>query len=291
MKSFFLLFSRYIYALCNNLTSLIHTTNSVLEDFQADGVVYLELRTTPRAIPSANITKDDYVQTVLDCISNFNASSSMKTNLILSIDRRNDLPTALQVVALAIKFRDHGVVGVDLCGDPAVGDVSIFQPAFSKAKQNNLKITIHFAEAPQSSTGKELWTLISYNPDRIGHVIHVPDDVKEEIIKRKLGLELCLSCNVHAKMITGTYSDHHFGWWRETGCPIALSVRCFPLPKPVLHTYANKDRPMMLVSLAALSQMNTLSSQNISTLTERRYATLRGEPLTPFLKVRMKSRG
>ncbi|PMD22139.1 Metallo-dependent hydrolase [Hyaloscypha hepaticicola] len=224
LDTFFPLFSRYIYALCNDLTSLIYTTNSVLEDFQADGVVYLELRTTPRAIPSANITKDDYVQTVLDCISNFNASSSMKTNLILSIDRRNDVPTALQVVDLAIKFRDHGVVGVDLCGDPAVGDVSIFQPAFAKAKQKNLKITIHFAEAPQSSTAKELWTLLSYNPGRIGHVIHVPDDVKEEIIRRKLGLELCLSCNVHAKMITGTYSDHHFGWWRETGCPIALST-------------------------------------------------------------------
>jgi adenosine deaminase len=55
-------------------------------------------------------------------------------------------------------------------------------------------------------------------------VINVPDDVKEEIARRKLGLEFCLSCNVHAKMITGTYGDHHFGWWRETGCPIALSV-------------------------------------------------------------------
>jgi adenosine deaminase len=158
-------------------------------------------------------------------MSKFNASSFMKTNLILSVDRRNDLSTALHVVDLAIKFRDQGVVGVDLCGDPAVGDVCIFQPAFEHAKKHDLKITIHFAEAPQSSTAKELWTLLSYNPDRIGHVINVPDDVKEEIVKRKLGLELCLSCNVHAKMITGTYSDHHFGWWMETGCPIALSVR------------------------------------------------------------------
>jgi len=226
--SFFPLFSRYIYALCNDLSSLVYTTNSVLKDFQEDGVVYLELRTTPRAIPSANITKDDYVQTILHCISKFNASSSMKTNLILSIDRRNDVSTALQVIDLAIKFRDQGVVGIDLCGDPAVGDVSIFLPAFEQAKKHNLKITIHFAEAPQSSSAKELWTLLSYKPDRIGHVINVPNDVKEEIVQRKLGLELCLSCNVHAKMITGTYSDHHFGWWREAGCPIALSVSSPP---------------------------------------------------------------
>lgn len=191
--------------------------------------MYLELRTTPRAIPSANITKDEYVKTILECIQAFNASSSLKTNLILSIDRRNDEATAMEVVELAIASRLAGVVGVDLCGDPAIGDVSIFQAAFAKASQHGLKTTIHFAEAPQSSSSKELWTLLSYNPDRIGHVINVPDEVKEEIVKRKLGLELCLSCNVHAKMITGTYGDHHFGWWKKTGCPIALSVISHPL--------------------------------------------------------------
>lgn len=223
-SSFFPLFSKYIYQLCNDREALIHTTNSVLKDFAADGVVYLELRTTPRAILSSNLTKEDYVRTILDCAKV--APSSMKANLILSIDRRNDLPTALEVVDLAYTYRDQGVVGIDLCGDPAVGDVSLFQPAFDKASDLGLKITIHFAEAPNSSTPKELWKLLSYQPDRIGHVINVPDDVKEEIVERKLGLELCLSCNVHAKMITGTYGDHHFGWWRGTGCPIALSVSC-----------------------------------------------------------------
>ncbi len=147
----------------------------------------------------------------------------MKTNLILSIDRRDDLSTALLVVDLALKYRP-GVVGIDLCGDPTIGDVSIFQPAFHRAKREGLKITIHFAEAPQSSAPRELWKLLEYEPDRIGHVINVPHDVKEEIVKRKLGLELCLSCNVHAKMITGTFVDHHFGWWKGR-CPVALCVR------------------------------------------------------------------
>ena len=120
----------------------------------------------------------------------------------------------MEVVDLALKYGDQGVVGVDLCGDPAKGDISIFQSAFEKSRKNDMKTTIHFAEAPQSSTSEELWKLLSYQPDRIGHVINVPNDVKKEIVKRKLGLELCLSCNVHAKMITGTYGDHHFGWWR-----------------------------------------------------------------------------
>jgi len=141
--SFFPLFSRYIYALCNDLQSLIYTTNSVLQDFQADGVVYLELRTTPRAMPSANISKELYINTILDCITTSNASNVMKTNLILSIDRRNDLPTALSVVDLAVKYRSQGVVGVDLCGDPAVGNISLFTPAFEKARSEGLNITMY----------------------------------------------------------------------------------------------------------------------------------------------------
>ncbi|RDW94649.1 hypothetical protein BP5796_00412 [Coleophoma crateriformis] len=175
-------------------------------------------------MPSAGLSKEGYVETVLKCIADSNnaPNSSMTTGLILSIDRRNDVDTAIAVVDLAVQYRDQGVVGIDLCGDPCVGDVSIFEPAFTKAKANNLPITIHFAEAPFSSTEVELRKLLEYQPDRIGHVINVPADIKEEIVKRKLGLELCLSCNVHAKMITGSYGDHHFGWWKDTGCPITL---------------------------------------------------------------------
>lgn len=222
---FFPLFSKYIYNLCSTKASLIQSTKSVLTDFEADGVVYLELRTTPRSIPAQTLSKSDYISTILSCITSFNTnSSSMVTKLILSIDRRNTLQESLEVIDLALTYRAQGVVGIDLCGDPARGDVSIFQPAFQKAKENGLNITIHFAEAPASATEQELETLLAYEPQRIGHVIHVPNDIRKVIVDRKLGLELCLSCNVHAKMITGSYGDHHFGEWRESGCPIALCV-------------------------------------------------------------------
>ena len=223
LETFFPLFSRYIYALCSDASSIVQSTNSVLQSFQDDGVVYLELRTTPRAIPSASITKDDYVKLVLSCIDSFE-SSTMVTKLILSIDRSNSSQEAIEVVNLALKYRHEGVVAVDLCGNPAKGDVSNFREAFRRAQENDLKITLHFAEAPQSSTDTELRTLLSYGPHRIGHVINVPDNIQKVIIERKIGLELCLSCNVHAKMITGTFGDHHFGFWRGKGCPIVLCV-------------------------------------------------------------------
>jgi len=251
MSSFFPLFSSYIYNLCSTRPSLIYSTNCVLREFENDGVVYLELRTIPRA--SANLSKEQYVATILSGIEGHECAS-MTTFLILSIDRRNTFVEAMEVVELAIEYRDRGVVGVDLCGDPTKGDVSIFRDAFAKAKQHGLSITLHFAEVPASSTAQELETLLSFKPDRLGHLCHVPQRVRQEIIRRGCGLELCISCNVQAKLIEGGIADHHFGFWKETSCPLALCVSV----GPANHLYlANVGRPTTLVCSVAASLTST----------------------------------
>ena len=220
---FFPLFDDYIYRLCNTVEAIEYATRRVLEGFRDDGVCYLELRTTPRSSVEGGITKELYVATVLGCIESF-GRDQMSTYLILSVDRRNTPSQAMEAVDLTIKYKDRGVVGVDLCGNPLKGDVSTFRDAFAKAKGAGLKITLHFAEVPESSTAEELRTLLSYEPDRLGHVINVPAEIQKEIADRALGLELCLSCNVHAKLIPGSFADHHFGYWRDKGCPISLCV-------------------------------------------------------------------
>ncbi|KAF2190037.1 Metallo-dependent hydrolase [Zopfia rhizophila CBS 207.26] len=236
IETFFPLFSSYIYRLCSDLASIEYSTKAVLDDFQSDGVVYLELRTTPRAVPKQNISKADYVRTILAILSEHNGkeANQMRAYLILSVDRRNTAAEADEVVDIAIKYQSAGVVGVDLCGNPERGDIRIFTEAFSRAKSTGLKVTLHFAEAPASSTDEELQALLSWQPDRLGHVIHVKDEFKDVIEKQNIGVELCLSCNVHAKLITGSYSDHHFGQWRHSSVPVALctddvGVFCSPL--------------------------------------------------------------
>lgn len=220
--TFFPLFSKYIYELCNTPATIAYSTNAVLHDFKEDGVVYLELRTTPRS--SSSMSKNDYITTILSCVDEFPDRGAMPTYLILSIDRRNTPEEAMEVVDLAVQYRSRGVVGVDLCGDPSKGDVSIFKEAFQKAKLHGLKITLHFAEIPASSSSIELGTLLSFEPDRLGHVIHVPDKTKKQVMDGNFGLELCISCNVQAKLIEGGVSDHHFKTWMTTRCPVILCV-------------------------------------------------------------------
>ncbi|CAF9936706.1 hypothetical protein IMSHALPRED_010869 [Imshaugia aleurites] len=229
IMTFFPLFSKYIYELCSTPASIIYSTNAVLRDFKEDGVVYLELRTTPRS--SSSMSKDDYVNTILSCIDSSPDRNVLTTYLILSIDRRNSPKEAMEVVDLAIKYRPSGVVGVDLCGDPSKGDVSTFKEAFHRAKLHGLKITLHFAEISASSSLPELKTLLSFKPDRLGHVIHVPETIQKQIEEEQLGLELCISCNVQARLVEGDVADHHCMSWIKTGCPVILCAS-IPVPNP-----------------------------------------------------------
>jgi len=218
-NSFFPLFSKYIYNLISDPISIHESTLSVLQDFAADGVVYLELRTTPRA--AGELDREGYIRAVLSAVGEFESSnSSLKTGLILSVDRRDTPSQALETVELAIRLKREreAVVGADLCGDPRrepEGGVKAFEPAFRKARNAGLGLTIHFAEAKESSSERELAEILSWDPDRLGHVICVPEQIKENIReRRKLGLELCLSCNIKARMVEGGVHDHHFGeWW------------------------------------------------------------------------------
>ncbi|KAI5842297.1 hypothetical protein BZA05DRAFT_412286 [Tricharina praecox] len=225
IMAFFPLFSKYIYHLCNDVATVGRSTTSVLHDFHNDGVVYLELRTTPRHNAATGLTKTAYVETVLRTIAEF--PGAMKTNLILSVDRRDSLETATETVDLAIRYRNAGVVGVDLCGDPTKGEPHVFRTIFARAKSAGLGLTLHFAEIAATSSDAELETLLSFGPDRIGHVIHVSDHIKRRIatMDPKPTLELCISCNVQVGLDPRVqeHRDHHFGeWWREGTNPIVV---------------------------------------------------------------------
>lgn len=240
--SFFQIFNEYIYNLVNDRESIVNATNSVAEDFRRDGVRYLELRTTPREIPTAGISREDYVKVVLDALeqyrndqANIADGNRIEIQLILSIDRTMTPSQAHEIVDIASKYTSRAnapstaipppsVVALDLCGNPTKGDVSTFTSTFLRAKAFGLKLTVHFAEVPASSTEEELRTLLSWQLDRLGHAIHIPAHFKDVIKKQKLGLELCLSCNVLAEMTQGGFKGHHFGEWAATECPVALST-------------------------------------------------------------------
>ncbi|PYH79146.1 putative adenosine deaminase [Aspergillus uvarum CBS 121591] len=233
LQTFFTTFSTTIYHLLTTLSDIRAATRATLADFAADGVVYLELRTIPRASPAQSFTREEYLTAVLETIAEFSTGkgTQMTTNLILAIDRGTmTAREAMEVVELAIKYRPGRgvVVGLDICGNPTKGNIALYAPAIAAAKAAGLGVTVHFAEISASihprNQEEELRTLLNFEPDRLGHVIHVSEPIKKEIQRQECALELCLSCNVHAGMVEGGFAEHHFGeWWADkNGCVVVL---------------------------------------------------------------------
>jgi len=260
-------------------------TRSVLAEFLADGVRYLELRTTPRALtpPGGPVTSaEQSLRLVVSELNAWNATNGhlMPVRLIVAVDRaKHDVNAAEWIVDLTLRLRDEGapIVALDLCGDPnKITDVATLRAPFARAARHGLPCVLHFAEVPASSHSAELEELLSWRPRRLGHAIHVPPAMRERILALGAAPELCLSCNILAGMLPprlvdgglgspriphacrpATFVDHHFGWWWAAGGPISLGtddVGVFGSPSSNEHHHAAQHFGLSRRDLVDLSR-------------------------------------
>ncbi|KAJ1961739.1 hypothetical protein IWQ62_003762 [Dispira parvispora] len=235
LAEFFPLF-RHIYKLTEDEQAVKMATWDVLEEFQRDGVRYLELRSTPRAVESTGMTKETYVRAVLAAMDgwtkhqqlspqNQHKHGVMVVRLILCVDRRESLEEALATVQLALRYHRTTstladalchVVGVDLCGNPEVGDPSTWTPAFQLAKSKGLKLTVHLGEVPYNLA--EGLTLLAWQPDRVGHATLLKPATRAALYKGKIPVEVCLTSNVQSQTVA-SYDDHFIKEFYRVGHP------------------------------------------------------------------------
>ena len=144
-----------IHKTITNLAAVRRVCREVLEDFAADNVQYLELRSTPRALSDADA--EAYVRTVLEELAAHEARfPAMVVRLLLSIDRTAGLEKAIETVMLAARLRAEGedgkghgkyIVGIDFSGNPTKGSFADYVPAFKLAREQcGLRIAVHAGE-------------------------------------------------------------------------------------------------------------------------------------------------
>jgi len=130
----------------------------------------------------------------------------VKAGLIFLIDRRLSVEKNEIIVQKAIKYKNRGVVGIDLAGpDPQNQEFHFkdLQNCFLLAKQNGLGAAVHCGEHKGE---EEVFQAIEYlNPDRIIHGIqsYRNKQLLEEISRR--GITVCLCPTVNLK--TGFIKD------------------------------------------------------------------------------------
>lgn len=202
-------------------------TYLTLQEFEADGCCYIELRSTPRDTP--HMTKQQYITAILQGIKKFSLLHTMESRLIISINRNSNKEEAEEIADLTIEFyqkQPELVVGIELSGNPTIGEFQMFVPMLTKARQAGLKVTLHCGEV---CNPKEILEMINYKPDRIGHAICIhpkyggTDELWAALCKSSIPVEVCLTSNVNTKSVP-SYDSHHFKLLYDANLPVAIST-------------------------------------------------------------------
>ncbi|XP_017401839.1 adenosine deaminase-like protein isoform X1 [Cebus imitator] len=233
-----------IHQLTSSPEDILMVTKDVIKEFADDGVKYLELRSTPRRENATGMTKKIYVESILEGIKQSKQENlDIDVRYLIAIDRRGGPLVAKETVKLAEEFflsAEGTVLGLDLSGDPTVGQAKDFLEPLLEAKKAGLKLALHLSEIPKQN--KETQILLDLLPDRIGHGTYLNSgeggslDLVDFVRQHRIPLELCLTSNVKSQTVP-SYDQHHFGFWYSIAHP---SVICTD-DKGVFATHLSQE--------------------------------------------------
>lgn len=218
-----------LHCLTDNLTAIRAITKDVVQEFIADNVRYLELRTTPKSVHN-KMSKDQYIKTVLDVIIEEMKTGKIMLRLLLSIDRARGVDDAWDTLQLAKNYVNQDkykslICGLDISGNPKIGDVCDYIPVLQEAKKCGFRLAVHLAEVPNEK--ETLAILKSGLVDRIGHGTYIHHEMggSHEMVhlvkEQNIPLEICLSSNIKSGTVKNV-ADHHFAHWRREAHPIVI---------------------------------------------------------------------
>lgn len=225
---------RHTIAVLQTAAALERAAYEFMEDMAADGVVYAEVRFAPHFHTRERLGLDGVMVAVLRGLDRGRKDFGVDYGLIVCA-LRNESPTlSIQLVELALEYREQGCVGFDLAGEEAGHPAKEHLHAFQLAKRENFSITIH---AGESFGPESIWQALQYcGAHRIGHGTRLIEDFviyEQKVIKvgslaqyvldHRIPLEICLSSNVHTGA-TRTMAEHPFSQFLRQGFRVTLNT-------------------------------------------------------------------
>jgi adenosine deaminase len=191
-------------------------TRETIEDAALDNVRYMELRFTPAALSRAEgFPLGEVMDWVIEGTSKAEAKYGVKTRLIASVNRHEDIALAEEVAKLATDRIGRGILGQDMAGNEAKYSGRGFLGLLKEAKQAGLHLTIHAGEWGSAENVGD--AILYLNADRIGHGVRVLEDpdITHLARDRQIPFEVCVTSNYQS----GVFS----------------SLTAHPLPRMIAH--------------------------------------------------------
>jgi adenosine deaminase len=187
-----------------------------VEDAQAEGLDYVELRFSPYFMADANgLDPIGVVESVIDGVHTAANNNGIKVNLIGILSRTYGPDIANRELTALLEQRDK-ISGIDLAGDETAFPGDLFVDHLNKARDAGWMVTIH---AGESSGPESVWQAIrDLGANRIGHAVNAVEDpaLLDILAEEGIGIEVNLTSNVQTSTVAD-YSSHPLRRFLELG--------------------------------------------------------------------------
>ncbi len=210
------------YPLLKSAYALERVAYELCRDCSVENTKYLEVRFAPVLQKTEDFPVPEVVEAVLAGIKRGEEEFDIKCNLILCLYRGTSMDDSRQTLKAAVDYSGRGVCGIDVAGDETRFGLEDFKDYIKQAKDAGLSVTIHAGEAAGPESIK---AALKYGADRIGHGVALIKDKKlmDEVIKKEIPLEICLTSNVHTQVVRD-YLSHPVRKFLSAGVKVILNT-------------------------------------------------------------------
>jgi adenosine deaminase len=217
-------------SLLSTASALHRVARELVRDCYLDGVRHAEIRLCPPLHTRRGLAAEEVVEAALagaeegagTCGSGA-GSGVVSARLVLSVLEGMDEAEAHEIVALAARFHDEGVVGVDLAGDESLFEPGPFTRPFAEARERGLGVTVHAGEGGGASHVSAAVEVLG--ADRVGHGVAAALDerVLDLLAAREVTVEVCLTSNTQTGAV-GSLEEHPLSRMLDAGVRVALAT-------------------------------------------------------------------
>lgn len=207
-------------------------TFHVTKDCADDNLKYAELRFSPAYMAKTyGLDLEETTKAAVRGMEKASKKFGMPVGLIMIVERQMGVEKAWEVEELAAKYRDQGVVALDLANNEYDFPPGPYKEVFQKAKQDGLKVTVHAGEVPVHHADPTIGgafnvktAIEELGADRIGHGVKSIEDpeLEQMLVDRQIPLELCPTSNVQTQSVP-SMEQHPLPHFKEIGAKVTIN--------------------------------------------------------------------
>ena len=214
---------RFVGTFLQTAETLSRAAFEVVEQAAGENCAYIEVRFAPQLHRVKGLRPEEAIEAVLAGLARGERQFGVIARGIVCCMRGHPEKLNVEAVEAAARFRDQGIVAVDLAGDEANYPSSLYVEVFRRAHRLDLPVTIHAGEAGGPANIEVAIRLLG--AARIGHGVRLREDGRliETVLERQIPLEMCPTSNVQTNAVDG-WDSHPLREYFDRGLAVTINT-------------------------------------------------------------------